>query len=142
MLPGEVEARSGPLIAQFRTELARASVHALEPDLIILDEFQRFRELLDRSNGSEAAELAHALFEFGNAKVLLLSATPIKSFTLAEEAAEGDDHERDLRKVLDFLTGGSDLDPSNITADLAEYRRFAINGFPVEAARNRVEAGL
>lgn len=141
-LPDDVSVRAGELTSQFRTELARASVHALEPDLIILDEFQRFRELLDREKGSEAADLAHALFEFGNAKVLLLSATPIKPFTLAEEAADGDDHERDLRKVLDFLTGGSDLDPSTVIADLAEYRRCAINGLPAVDARQRVEQGL
>lgn len=142
ILPDEVYDRAADLTSQFRIELARASVHALEPDLIILDEFQRFRELLDRSSGSEAADLAHALFEFGNAKVLLLSATPIKSFTLAEDAVDGDDHERDLRKVLDFLTGGSDLDPSTITADLGEYRRCAINGLPVEDTRHRVETAL
>jgi len=142
VLPDEVADRAGELISQLRTELARASVHALEPDLIILDEFQRFRELLDRSSGSEAADLAHALFEFGNAKVLLLSATPIKSFTLAEEVADGDDHQRDLRKMLDFLAGGSHLDPASITADLGEYRRCAINGLPVETARKQVESSL
>jgi len=110
-LPDEVATAAPELISAFRTELARASVHALEPDLIILDEFQRFRELLDQDSGSEAADLAHALFEFPAAKVLLLSATPIKSFTLAEEALAGDDHERDLRKLLCFLAAGSDRDP-------------------------------
>ena len=35
------------LIGEFRKMLARSSVEALEPDLIILDEFQRFRHLLE-----------------------------------------------------------------------------------------------
>jgi hypothetical protein len=141
-LPDEVQARAGALIARFRTEIARAGVEALEPDLIILDEFQRFRELLDPAAGTEAAELARALFDFGNAKVLLLSATPIKSFTLAEEAAAGDDHELDLRRLLRFLTDGSELDPAIISADLAEYRRCAIKGLPVGVIRGKVETGL
>jgi hypothetical protein len=141
-LPHTVAEAAPNLIAAFRTELARASVHALEPDLIILDEFQRFRELLDRDNGSEAADLAHALFEFGDARVLLLSATPIKSFTFAEESLGGDDHERDLRKLLDFLTSGSDVDPDGVVEYLAEYRRRAIGGHPVAEARTSVETAL
>jgi hypothetical protein len=117
-------------------------VHALEPDMIVLDEFQRFRELLDRDTGSEAADLAHALFEFGEARVLLLSATPIKSFTLAEESLGGDDHERDLRRLLDFLTAGSDRDPDGVVEHLAEYRRRAIGGHAVDEARESVETEL
>lgn len=45
------------LIGQLRRELARVCVDALEPDLVILDEFQRFAQLLDGE--SDAAELAH-----------------------------------------------------------------------------------
>lgn len=141
-LPDEVAEAAPDLIGAFRTELARASVHALEPDLIILDEFQRFRELLDRDTPSEAADLAHALFEFGEARVLLLSATPIKAFTLAEEAQNGDHHERDLTKLLEFLTTGSGLDPTGIIGHLADYRRRAIGGHPVADARKAVEEQL
>ena len=64
--------------------LARAAVRALEPDLVILDEFQRFRNLLDVTTGDEAAELAHDFFTQSDAHVLLLSATPYKPFTYAE----------------------------------------------------------
>ena len=141
-LPEEVQAKALELTSRFRTELARASVDALEPDLIILDEFQRFRDLLDPQSDTEAAELARALFEFGEARVLLLSATPIKSFTFAEEASSGDDHERDLRKILDFLTTGSDIDSHDILVDLAEYRRCAVTAIDVEAVRRRVEKRL
>ena len=141
-LPDEVRTKALELTSRFRTELARASVDALEPDLIILDEFQRFRDLLDPQSTTEAADLARALFEFGEARVLLLSATPIKSFTFAEEAANGDDHERDLRKILEFLTTDSTIDSDGILADLSEYRRCAVNGLEVEAVRRRVESRL
>jgi hypothetical protein len=141
-LPDTVKAQASSLISRFRTDLARASVAALEPDLIILDEFQRFRDLMDPDAETEAADLAQSLFGYGQARVLLLSATPIKAFTLAEEAAGGDNHERDLTKVLEFLTTGSALDPTAITKDFAEFRSCAINGLPVAAVRRRLETRL
>jgi hypothetical protein len=141
-LPDYVAERAPALIGRLRAELARASVHSLEPDLIILDEFQRFRDLLDPASTTEAADLARTLFEFGDARVLLLSATPVKAFTLAEDAAAGDDHARDLGKLLDFLTAGSTIDATTITNDLADYRHCAVNGLPIETSRERVERNL
>lgn len=141
-LPDTVKAQASSLISRFRTDLARASVSALEPDLIILDEFQRFRDLMDPDTDTEAADLARSLFGHGQARVLLLSATPIKAFTLAEEAAGGDNHERDLIKVLEFLAEGSVLEPTTITKDLAEFRSCAINGLPVAGVRRRLETRL
>ena len=44
-----------------RRLLARVCLTALEPDLIIMDEFQRFKRLLEED--SEAGELARDLFE-------------------------------------------------------------------------------
>jgi hypothetical protein len=73
------------LTGDLRRLLARASVRALEPDLVILDEFQRFRQLL--ATDTPAGELAAHLFMQPDARVLLLSATPYKPFTYAEERA-------------------------------------------------------
>ena len=106
-LPDEIRKSAIELIGALRSELARASVETLEPDLVILDEFQRFRNLLTK--GSDAGELAHNLFEYGTAKVLLLSATPYKPFSYAEESE--DDHYRDFMQTLEFLAaGGASLD--------------------------------
>ncbi|WP_395245526.1 helicase-related protein [Agromyces sp. MMS24-K17] len=105
--------RHHDLIAKLRAALAKAGVETLEPDLIILDEFQRFRHLLDEGSG-EAAELAHALFNFSDAKVLLLSATPYKPFTKAE--SDGDEsHYEDFMTTLGFL--------ANDAATLTEIRK-------------------
>jgi hypothetical protein len=121
-----------PLIGALRSSLARAGVEALEPDLVILDEFQRFRHLLaiDDPKFREAAELAHALFDHGDARVLLLSATPYKPFTYAEEAVQGDDHEKDLRRTLDFLAGGNGGGDTveRIVSMLGNFRQAAIDG--------------
>jgi hypothetical protein len=134
------------LVGELRIALARAGVDALEPDLVILDEFQRFRHLLatDDPRYREAAELARTLFDYGEAKVLLLSATPYKPFTFAEEVASGDDHAADLRRTLGFLAdtdgGGSTVD--GIVADLASYRRAAVDGQSTGELRTRLQASL
>lgn len=107
------------LISDLRHALAKAGVEALEPDLIILDEFQRFRQLLDPNNGP-AAELAHALFDHGNAKVLLLSATPYKPFT--NSADSEDDHYEDFLATVRFLAGDDKAAEKEIAKALSDYR--------------------
>lgn len=88
------------LIGRLRSKLASVCLSALEPDLVILDEFQRFKHLLDGDD--EASMLATALFEHPDVRVLLLSATPYKMFTLNQESEE-DDHYPDFIRTLNFL---------------------------------------
>lgn len=114
------------LTGRLRGMLARISVGALEPDLIILDEFQRFHDLLH--GDSEAADLARQLFGFtddqGNAaKTLLLSATPYRMLTLSGDAAEDGDHHAEFLEVLEFLFG-KDEGARRSAAIAAEMRRF------------------
>ncbi|QGG94359.1 DEAD/DEAH box helicase family protein [Actinomarinicola tropica] len=120
------------LISDLRGALAQASVHCLEPDLVILDEFQRFRHLLDPESGA-AAELAHDLFDHADARVLLLSATPYKPFTYAEERLDGDDHQRDFLATLQFLAGGEPAPVDRLRHLFADLRAAAVTGRdPVE----------
>lgn len=96
------------LVGELRTILSHESVEALEPDLIVLDEFQRFTEIL-HGNG-EAADLARKLFDAvdpdGNqAKVLLLSATPYRMLSLRDDEADAGDHYQEFLDVLGFLFG-------------------------------------
>lgn len=105
-------------IGDLRRLLARVCLEALEPDLIILDEFQRFKHLLEEN--SEAGELAHDLFGSNaeqGARVLLLSATPYRGLSLHHE--KDDDHYGDFLALLRFLEDG---DASDCKAVLAEYR--------------------
>lgn len=88
------------LIGKLRSKLASVCLSALEPDLVILDEFQRFNHLLDGDD--EASMLATTLFEHPDVRVLLLSATPYKMFTLDHESNE-DDHYPDFIRTLNFL---------------------------------------
>lgn len=92
------------LIGKLRTKLASVCLAALEPGLVILDEFQRFKHLLDGDD--EASRLATALFAYPKVRVLLLSATPYKMFTLDQENDE-DDHYPDFIRTLNFLFNDS-----------------------------------
>ena len=100
--PDEAVTRRAELVGELRNRLASQCVDALEPDLVILDEFQRFRGLL--SDDTEAGHLANALFDFEDNKTLMLSATPYKMFTASGD--RDDDHYSDFLHTVDFLLDG------------------------------------
>ena len=114
-----------------RRALARTAVSKLEPDLVILDEFQRFKDLM--SDEGEGAELARELFDFENCRLLLLSATPFKMYTLPEEP-EGDDHYRDFVDTVSFLAGPDRA--ALVQRESGELRRALYAG-DLDAARAR-----
>jgi hypothetical protein len=66
-------------------------ISALRPHLVVLDEFQRFKDLLDPDPANFAAELAQRLFnlvdpETGRpTRTLLLSATPYRMYATEDE---------------------------------------------------------
>lgn len=126
------------VIARLRGKLSHACVDALQPDLIIMDEFQRFPDLLHGE--SDAAHLARELFDYrdpqGNAvRTLLLSATPYRMLTLQGDQAEDGDHYNDFLETLTFLFGqvrGREM----VRALDQEMRAFrtALHGLPAAQA--------
>lgn len=127
------------LVGRMRQRLARAAVTALEPDIIILDEFQRFTSLLH--DDSPGAELARALFDHGDARLLLLSATPFKMYTLPDDV-EGEDHYDSFLQTVEFLAGPDRVEP--LKARLSDLRRGLMTGDRALAqeARDIVQAEL
>ncbi len=102
-IPADENQKRNRFIGEMRMLLATSCIHALEPDLVILDEFQRFKDLLQPDDNNEASILANDLFEWaGSVRVLLLSATPYKMYTLNQESGT-DDHYRDFIETLRFL---------------------------------------
>lgn len=71
----ELRRRARALIGDLRHLLARTCIQLLTPDLVILDEFQRFPHLLEAGEESDEATLAQLLFDQPGVRVLLLSAT-------------------------------------------------------------------
>lgn len=94
------------IIGALRHIFAEISVGMLDPDLIIMDEFQRFDSLL-RQGDDEMSMLTRRFFDDSraNTKILLLSATPYRPYSTLEELnTDGrDGHYRDFMKVMDFL---------------------------------------
>lgn len=110
-------------LGEMRQLLARVCLASIRPDLIILDEFQRFSHLLKDDN--EAGELARNLFQSNvelGARVLLLSATPYRALSLHHET--GDDHYSDFLSTLRFLENGA---PDEIETLLADYRTALVD---------------
>lgn len=148
--PEEHQLLRNSVIAKLRAKLSRACVHALQPDLIVLDEFQRFPDLLHGSN--DAALLARELFDYTHngqaARTLLLSATPYKMLTLQGDAAEDGHHYRDFLDTITFLYGaqrGRDVAKS-LESEMKQFRDF-LHGLPAyqDAAatvRDQMEARL
>ena len=117
-VPGEDRADRNQLIGELRRVLAHCCVKELEPDLVILDEFQRFRHLLQGAD--EVAQLAQELFNYKHTKVLLLSATPYKMYTMAHEI-DGEDHYKDFLQTVSFLLG-SEAEIGEFQEELRAYR--------------------
>ena len=111
------------LIGRLRSILAEVCVNALEPDLVILDEFQRFKDQLDGEDST--ALLARRLFTYSDetsaVRLLLLSATPYRMYTLHHESAE-DDHYRDFLRTVEFLDPGL-KETGALRPLLEEYRQ-------------------
>ncbi len=129
-------------LGDMRRLLARVSLEAIKPDLVIFDEFQRYNHLLDKD--SEAGALAHALLDSNHgARLLLLSATPYKSVSLH--------HEKDSDAPNEFVTLVESLEESkdgDFAKLLAEYRcallaiRNARGLEAIREARDKIEARL
>lgn len=96
---------AGELIVRLRRILSRICLDYLNADVFILDEFQRYNNLikLDQVADSPAIELARAVFELPNAKVLMLSATPFKPYTNDFDELNGEVHYKEFEAVLKFL---------------------------------------
>jgi hypothetical protein len=95
------------VIRKLRTLFAEISVSWLEPDFVIMDEFQRFREIISADSETDYGVLKNRFFKGkGNGvKTLLLSATPYKLYQTLEEADESgrDDHYEEFLELMDFL---------------------------------------
>ncbi len=94
------------IIRQLRKALASLCIDYIDADLYILDEFQRFRDLINEDSDSEAATIARQIFKKQGTKILLLSATPFKAFTGEGDLESGEEHYKEFRTVLSFLVNG------------------------------------
>ena len=140
------EARWGrdELIGELRRILAAVCIRALEPDLVILDEFQRFKPLIEtrEEHRSPAAELAQSLFQTKAhdgrpVPTLLLSATPYKLYTTDAEI-EQEDHYEDFLATTRFLFCNQEPQVENLGHGLAKFANALKRATPHD--RNSLKA--
>lgn len=93
------------VISKLRVLFAKISLDKLEPDLVIMDEFQRFKYLIHSEPESETGMLANKFFNSDRVRMLLLSATPYKMYSTLEEIDENqvDEHYSEFFDVMNFL---------------------------------------
>jgi hypothetical protein len=107
LIPGVFETESaGRFVGRLRRALGHAVLLDRPPDLVILDEFQRYRDMLSAENRSDP--LIKALFEPEGEKrpaLLLLSATPYKLFATRLDENRGAEANREFFDLLAFLGG-------------------------------------
>src|SRR3989304_6723374 len=95
----------GEIIRHLRRILSKLCLEYLNADIFILDEFQRYSNLikLDEAADNPAIELARTVFSINDAKVLMLSATPFKPYTNEFDELNGEIHYKEFQSVLKFL---------------------------------------
>ncbi|SDY38670.1 Helicase conserved C-terminal domain-containing protein [Ruminococcaceae bacterium YAD3003] len=95
------------IINCIRLCFAKISLGMLDPDLIVMDEFQKFKDLIefDENDCSDTALLSKKfLRDNKKSRVLLLSATPYKPYTTLTEVTNGDEtHFDGFMRVMKFL---------------------------------------
>ena len=150
--PYDAKQQRNELVGKLRELLAMQCARALEPDLVILDEFQRFRTLLDPSGSDMAAELAQSLFneqtpEGQPVRTLLLSATPYKLYT-SDAEIEREDHYEDFIATTRFLLRNDETSVRELQKDITRFgaalKRAAVSGpgNELNSSRERVQYRL
>lgn len=96
---------SKEFIVALRNVFTEISLEKLEPDLIILDEFQRFKDLLNTDINSDMGMITNKFFNKEDVRILMLSATPYKMYSTLDEIDELqiDEHYREFYNVINFL---------------------------------------
>ena len=108
----ETKARIKKIVGGLRHIFASISLKNLNADLIIMDEFQRFKDLLYAPPDTEVGMLMEK-FKGSKTNILLLSATPYKPFVSndgvddsgeSEEKESSDTSKKELEDLMRFLT--------------------------------------
>lgn len=113
LLAGNGFRNNSAFVGFIRQKFAKISIEMLNPDLVIMDEFQRFKFLINPDDeSSEVAMLAKKFLSpkdknnlADKIRVLLLSATPYKLYSTLDEIGDtnDDDHFNEFKEVVTFL---------------------------------------
>ena len=135
------------IIGRLRYLFAGISLEKLEPDLVILDEFQRFKYLLQTESDTEMGMLANKFFNSKSVNMLLLSATPYKMYSTLEEIDESlvDEHFLEFFNVMKFLNGTEERHEEfkSIWEDYSrQLKEFSIGDISIIQAKKKAEEAI
>ena len=111
--------KNNKLIRHSRLIFCKISINYLKPDLVIMDEFQRYKYLISdkETEETELQLLFNKLKNNEKTRFLLLSATPYKMYSTYDEITNNlndnyllDDHYKEFKDVMTFLFD-KDSDP-------------------------------
>jgi hypothetical protein len=115
--------RPSHFMGSLRTALAMAVLRDVRPDIVIFDEFQKFREMLIDAPKVSPDSITMAL-RGGRANghgVLLLSATPYRLYSSRQEEAAGTSHHQDFFELICFLFGPESKQPKEIERAFLDF---------------------
>lgn len=122
------------VIGALRYGLSQVALEFLQPDLVVLDEFQRFSEVLDESSRSDS--IVGRLFAQKGMAALILSATPYKMYT---QHHEDEDHYDEFIRTLRFLYDCHCVgeDPADCNCSPVKRLRENLNRFRVTLSEGK-----
>jgi Type III restriction enzyme, res subunit len=92
------------IVGQLRQLIVEVSIQCLHPDLVIMDEFQRFKTLISHHElDNDVKIIADKFFSRKDLRTILLSATPYKLYSTSKELQEGENHYKEFEEVIRFL---------------------------------------
>lgn len=136
--------RERGIINDLRRAFAKVCVDLLNPDFVIMDEFQRFRTLI-AGDDSETSMLARR-FLSGDTRVLLLSATPFRLYSTNAELDSGGfgDSYHEFLEVMGFLGGEDESSRDSFEQVWGDYtcalRGLGVDGCDVVSIRSAKSA--
>ena len=90
---------------KLRSVLALTLLQSHRPDLLILDEFQRYRDLLNTNEKALFSSVLHPMAVTQSPGVLLVSATPFRLLDASQKKGERASEYESLYKLCAFLAG-------------------------------------
>ena len=123
ILQAAEEKRPAHFMGSLRTALAISVLRDVKPDIVIFDEFQKFREMLIDPPGATPDPVTLVL-RGGSSNchgVLLLSATPYRLYSTRQEEAAGASHHQDFFELIRFLFGPESRLPKEIERDFIDF---------------------
>jgi hypothetical protein len=106
------------LVAELRHALQRVATRTIHADLVVLDEVQRFRDVLKQAN--EQDSIASEILVSGR-PTLILSATPYRAYTPEHEVETFGQHHQDFFDTIEFLFDRDVQTPRRIRRNLNEF---------------------